>query len=197
MIKGTAFFYRVILSSSLMLQAEEGGRSWQDHTLTKKGKLQQSRDLNKVNWGVPSTHRRHNRQTRHWCDFNQKEKKIMRKEQSLVKWQKFSSAFYNRRQFIKSSNFVVNLAKKSHVSTKGTLGSALETSSEKKKNYPILCKNIKESKEIPLFIYPQDKLCTSIFLRRDIGTTNMRKVQFLTVSIVFTKYFIHFTFWRY
>ena len=102
MIKGTAFFCRVILSSSLMVQAEEGGRSWQDHTLTKKGKLQQSRDLNKVNWGVPSTNRKHNRQTRYWCDFNQKEKKIMRKEQmikkpkSLVKWQKFSSAFYNR-----------------------------------------------------------------------------------------------------
>ena len=101
------------------------------------------------------------------------------------------------RQFIKSSNLVVSLAKKSHVSTKGTLSSALETSSEKKKNYPILCENIKESKEVPLFIYPQDKFCTFICLRRHIGTANMRKVQFLTVSIVFTKYFVHAISWRY
>ena len=100
-------------------------------------------------------------------------------------------------QFIKSSNFVVNLAKKSLVSTKGTLGSALETLSEKKKNYPILRKNIKESKQITLFKKPQEKLCAFSFSRRYIETINMRKVQFFIFSIVFTEYFYHFTAWRY
>ena len=92
---------------------------------------------------------------------------------------------------------MVNLAKKSLVSTKGTLGSALETLSEKKKNYPILRKNIKESKQTPLFKKPQEKLCAFSFSRRYIETINMRKVQFLIFSIVFTEYFYHFTAWRY
>ena len=68
----------------------------------KKRKLQQSRGPNKVNWGVLSTHRRYNRQKTYCCDFDQKEKTVMRKEQmiktpkSLVKWKKYSSAFHNR-----------------------------------------------------------------------------------------------------
>ena len=51
----------------------------------KKGKLKQARDPNKVNWDVLSTHSRYNRQSRSWCDFDQKEKKVMRKKQMIKK----------------------------------------------------------------------------------------------------------------
>lgn len=50
----------------------------------KKGKLQQSRSRNKENWGVPSTRRR---PKTYWCDFDQKEKTLMRKKQ-MIKTQK-------------------------------------------------------------------------------------------------------------
>ena len=48
-----------------------------------KGKPQQSRGCNRVNQSVLNKHKRHNRKTRHWCDFDEKDKKLMRKEQLI------------------------------------------------------------------------------------------------------------------
>ena len=65
----------------------------------KKGKPQQIRSHNKENWGVPSTGRR---QKTYWCDFDRKEKTVMRKElmiktpKCFIKGHKYSSAFHNR-----------------------------------------------------------------------------------------------------
>ena len=80
---------RFLLQSYFIIKSYVvGGKRWKELVGSypnKKGKLQQARDPNKVNWGVPSTHRSYNRQTRYWCDFDQKEKKVMRKEQMIKK----------------------------------------------------------------------------------------------------------------
>ena len=83
MINRIAFYARLKLSSSVMGQEREGGRRLQGHTQRKEGKPQQSRGCNKANQGVLSTRQRYNRQTRYRCDFDQKEKKLMRKEQMI------------------------------------------------------------------------------------------------------------------
>ena len=70
-------------------------------------------------------------------------------------------------QFIKSSNFVVNLAKKSLVSTKGTLGSALETSSEKRRIIQFFEKISKNLNKFPCLKIPKINYALLVF-REDI-----------------------------
>ena len=93
-------------------------------------------------------------------------------------------------------NFVVNLAKKSLVSTKSKLcalegfrlrlRSASETWSENNEQLSDSFKNCQRIQEFPLLIYPRDKLCAFRFSRRHMEATNMRKVQ----DIVFVNYFM-------
>ena len=70
-------------------------------------------------------------------------------------------------QFIKSSNFVVNLAKKLLVSTKGTLGSALETSSEKRRIIQFFEKISKNLNKLPCLKIPKINYALLVF-REDI-----------------------------
>ena len=49
----------------------------------KNGKPYEIRGRNKESWGIPSAHRMYNRQKSYWCDFDQKENTVMRKEQMI------------------------------------------------------------------------------------------------------------------
>ena len=91
---------------------------------------------------------------------------------------------------------MTNLAKESLLFTKGMLHSALETRSENNEQLSDSLKKLKKSKEVPLFVYPQDKFCAFCFTRRHMETTNKRQKN-LSFSMVFTKHCYHFSFSRY
>ena len=99
-------------------------------------------------------------------------------------------------QFIKSSILVANLAKESLVSTNCMFYSTLETRSENKEPLSDLFKKLKQSKEVPLFVYPRDKFCAFCFTRRHMEKMNKRQ-KVLSFSMVFTEYYYHFSFSRY